>query len=302
MKNKFQLEYKLKSAHDFVLQGKHLHAIQVYKSIIEESPEFVDTYFHLAELYEQMNNFDSAINLLKTLLENNPDNKDTRLFTAQFLLRNSKWEEAIEVLSFLSPDEENIVSFFLGYSHFMLKEFELAKINFINFIQVDDQAELFYEANLYLSKIEIELKNFRSALEYAKKTETIYSDFWELKLIYAICYFNLNMFAHAITPITQAIELNPKEAENYEWAGKIYLKTGDYLKAEKNFLKCVEMRHEVSSDIYSKLGEACLKASKTEDALNYFDIALKLDPENKFANEGKKNASIILKRTAGSDG
>lgn len=298
MNNKYQLQHKLKSAQDFIAQGKTLHAIQVYNHLIDESPDFFEAYFDLAELYYSTGNFQAAINLLLPLVEKNPDNKDVRLFTGQFLLRNSKWDEAIEILSYMLPEEEHMVSFFLGYSHFMLKEFELSKINFKNYIELEKNTELFYEANLYLAKIEIELNNFDSALKYAKIIEKIYSNFWELNLIYAICYYNLDMTEHALTSITKSIKLNPKAAINYELAGKIYFALGDYLKAEKNFLKCVELNHDVTSEIYSKLAEACLKASKTKDALNYFDIALKLDPGNKFADEGKKKASIILKKAA----
>ncbi|MEJ2616549.1 MAG: tetratricopeptide repeat protein, partial [Ignavibacteriaceae bacterium] len=127
-------------------------------------------------------------------------------------------------------------------------------------------------------------------------------NFWELNLIYAIIYYNLGMYAHAIVPVEKAIKLNPKEAVAYEWGGKIYLKLGDYLKAEKLFLKYIEHMDDVSSDIYTKLGEACLNASKAKDALTYFDVALKLDPENIFAKKGKENATNILNNIKASDG
>ncbi len=302
MGENYQLEHKMKTAGDFEAQGKYLHAIQMYNNIINEFPDFIDVYFYLSELYEKMGNLEPAFNLLYDLLDNDPQNNEVRLFLGQFLLRNSKWNEAIEVLSLILPEENHIVCFFLGYSHFVLKEFELAKINFLNYISFNEQTELLHEANLYLAKVEIELGNFENALKYAKKTDIIYSNFWELNLIYGIIYYNLGMYAHGIVPIEKAIRLNPKEAVSYEWGGKIYLKIGDYFKAEKLFLKYIEHMDNVSSDIYAKLGEACLKASKAKDALTYFDVALKLDPENIFAREGKKNASHILNNNKASDG
>lgn len=309
MTDRYQLDHKLKVAADYEAQGKSLHAIQLYNSIINEYPDFIQVYFYLAELYEKMGNLKPAYSLLYSLLEAEPENNEVRLFLGQFLLRNSKWEEAIEVLSLILPEENHIVSFFLGYSHFVLKEYEIAKVNFLNYISFikgmdspNDQTELFHEANLYLAKIEIELGNFESALKYAKKTDIIYSNFWELNLIYGIIYYNLGMYAHGVVPIEKAIRLNPKETASYEWGGKIYLKLGDYLKAEKLFLQYIEHIDNVSSDIYARLGEACLKASKTKDALTYFDVALKLDPENIFAKEGKKNASRILNKSKASDG
>ena len=292
----FQLQHRLKTAREFEAQGKLLHAVQIYHLIIQDHPDLVEAYFDLADLYESLGNITPGIELLESLIEQNPDDKDVRLFLGQYLMRNSKWNEAIEVLSFIMPEEEPMVSFFLGYSHFMLEEYEIARLNFFNFIPKQKHSELLYEANLYLAKIEVKLKNFERALNYAKKTEELYSNFWELNFIYAECYYNLGMYAHAVNPIEKAIKLNPKENILSQLAGKIYMKHGDYLKAEKHFLKFIESIENVSSDDYTKLGEACLKASKAKDAINYFDVAIKLDPANKFAIEGKKSASKLLNK------
>ncbi len=292
----FQLQHRLKTAREFEAQGKLLHAVQIYHLIIQDHPDLVEAYFDLADLYESLGNITPGIELLESLIEQNQDDKDVRLFLGQYLMRNSKWNEAIEVLSFIMPEEEPMVSFFLGYSHFMLEEYEIARLNFFNFIPKQKHSELLYEANLYLAKIEVKLKNFERALNYAKKTEELYSNFWELNFIYAECYYNLGMYAHAVNPIEKAIKLNPKENILSQLAGKIYMKHGDYLKAEKHFLEFIESIENVSSDDYTKLGEACLKASKAKDAINYFDVAIKLDPANKFAIEGKKSASKLLNK------
>jgi len=279
-----------------------LHSAQIYNQILQEYPDFMDVYYSLANLYEHMGNIKPALDLLKSYLENDPENKEIRLFLGQYLLRNSKWEEAIDVLSFIMPEDEHIVAFFIGYSHFMLGEYELAKISLENFISNEDHPELVQEANIYLAKITLKLKDYENALLYAKKADVMYSNFWELNQIYAETYYNLGMYAHAVTPIEKAIKLNPSESSPYEMAGKIYLKLGDYLKAEKNFLKYIETIEDASSDIYTKLAEACLKGEKPKDALAYFDIAIKLDPENKTALAGKNKAASILNNNMVSDG
>ncbi len=294
MDSKYKFEHKIDLAKAFEADGKHLHAIQIYQSILEEYPDEIETYFRIANLYEITGNILPAINLLKQFLEDEPENKDLRLFLGQFLLRNSKWEEAVETLSFILPQEEPAVSFFIGYAHFMLEEFELAKISFLNFISYEKQSELIHEANIYLAKVELKLKNYEEALRYAKKAEAMYANFWELNKIYAETYYNLGMYAHAVKPIEKAIKLNPEIPAPYELAGKIYLKLGDYSKAEKNFLRYIESIEDASSDIYTKLAEACLKNHKAKDALAYYDIAIKLDPQNNIALKGKNKASSII--------
>jgi tetratricopeptide (TPR) repeat protein len=302
MEPDLQLEHRIKMAHDFELHGKFLHAAQIYNAIINQNPSCMEVYFSIANLYEHMGNINPALDLIENYLNNYSDNRELRLFLGQYLLRNARWEKAIETLSLITPEEEPVAAFFLGYSHFMLEEYEEAKINFMNFISVERKNELVHEANIYLAKIEIKLKNYNKALSFAKKADGVYSNFWELNQIYAETYYNLGMFAHAVTPIEKAIKLNPDESLPYEWAGKIYFKLGDYVKAEKNFLKYIESIEDASSDIYAKLAEACLKSKKTKDAFAYYSIAVKLDPHNKLAVEGKSKAALILKNKTVSDG
>jgi len=173
----------------------------------------------------------------------------------------------------------------------MIKDYEMARINYLSFLSNKADGELSYESYIYLAKIEIELKDFEQALSYAKQSDILYSSFWELHLINAICYYNLGMDAHAVLSIEKAIKLNPKEIKSYEWAGKIFLRLGEYLKAEKYFIKFVESAEEISSETFSDLGEACLNSNKTKSALNYFELALAIDPDNQNAMLGKKNIS-----------
>jgi len=292
----------MKVAHDFESEGKLLHAAQIYNQILRENPDFIEVYYNISNLYERMGNIKPALNILKSYLEDNPENKDIRLFLGQYLLRNSKWEDAIDILGLIQPEDEPIVAFFIGYSHFMLGEYEPAKISLDNFINIEDKTELVQEANIYLAKICLKLSDFENALLYAKKAEVLYSNFWELNQIYAETYYNLGMYAHAVGPIEKAIKLNPTESTPYETAGKIYLKLSDYNKAEKYFLKFIETIEDASSEIYTKLAEACLNGEKPKDALAYFDIAIKLDPENKTALAGKNKAASILNNNMVSDG
>lgn len=294
-------EFRIKQAKEFEANGMLLHALQIYKSILEDDPEYFEAYFELAGLYEALGNYKALYNFLDEALLDFPHEDKLRLYYGQFLIKNNKWNKAIEILSLADIAKNPIVSFFIGYSHFALKEYELARLNFLNFISYVTDSELIYEAYLYLSKIEIQLINFESALKYAKKSEALYSNFWELNLIFAIIYYHLNMHTHAVTSIEKAMRLNSREPSVFEWSGNIYLKVGEYLKAEKQFTKYIESIENASSDTYTKLAQICLKLDKAEDAIAYFDVAVKLDPQNKTAAAGKEKATNIINKRA-SDG
>ncbi|HKB86421.1 MAG TPA: tetratricopeptide repeat protein [Ignavibacteriaceae bacterium] len=296
-----QITHKMKLASDFEMQGKFLHAVQIYNSIILEKPDFTDAYFALGEVYEKIGNIEPAIGMIRNFLTNNPENKEVRIYLSEFLMRNERWEDANEILSYVLPEEEPVISFFLGYSHFMQKDYEVARINFLNFLNHSEPDEMLQEANLYLAKIDINLKDFKSALEFLKKTEVVYSNFWEWNLLISVTYYNLGMYTHAVVPVQRSLKLNPHEKSIKKWAGKIFLRTGDYQKAEKQFLEYIDSDQSAEADIYAELAEACFKSKKPADALAYFEIALKLDPENKFAMEGKKKADTFINKTAPHD-
>lgn len=301
MSTQYKSEFKIKQAKEYEANGMMLHAMQIYKSIIEEDPEYFEAYFELAELYEEVGNLPASYSLLNETLQSFPHEDKLRLYYGQFLLRNNKWNEAIEILSLADVEKNPIVSFFIGYSNFALKEYELSKLNFLTFVSYNSDSELIYEAYLYLAKIEIQLINFENALKYAKKSEALYSNFWELNLIFAIIYYHLNMHTHALKSIEKTMRLNSRESSVYEWSGNIYLKVGEYLKAEAQFKKYIESIENANSDTYTKLAEICLKLDKAEDAAAYFDVAVKLDPQNKSAAAGKEKAVHIINKNV-SDG
>ncbi|MBZ0200632.1 MAG: tetratricopeptide repeat protein, partial [Ignavibacteriaceae bacterium] len=181
-------------------------------------------------------------------------------------------------------------------------DYEIAKINFLTFVSSKHKSDLIHEAYLYLVKIEVALENYDIALDFAKRAEPVYFDYWEFNYLLAKIYYKLGMVGHAIKPIEKSIQQNKKQAELFELAGKIYLKAGDFIKAEKKYLKFIEISSDTSPEIYVELAQVCLKANKANDALKYFEMAIELDPENRYALQGKKNAKLILNKNAVSDG
>lgn len=282
-----RIKFKLKLVSAFISEGKNLHAVQVLKYLAEETGR-EDIYFQLAELYEDMGFVDAGINVLTDLTQLKVNNNDINLYFGQYLLRNSKWNEAVKVLNDIVYSTPAAL-FLIAYSYMMMNEFELAKEYFSKFILSDEKNDLKQEANLYLAKIEYELHNYDSALNYATNAQFLYSEFWELNLILAKVYYSLDMFTHAVNPIQKAIKLNPKDASVQEFAGKIYFQLQDYKKAEKFFSEFIELSSDISAEIYTLLAKSFVKQRKIEEANLFFDLALKIDPAYQPAIAGKGN-------------
>lgn len=293
--NNRQIEFKLNNAKKFAASGKFLHASQLYKSLIEEFPDNAEPYFQLAQLYQDQNLSKESENLLLNYLNENPDRIDVIIYLAQIYLKSSKWNEVVEILTPVTPDEEPYALFLIGYAYFMLEDYEIAKINFENFLKFNNEPELFYETQLFLSKIYLAQSKFNKALEYAEKSEKFYSNYWELKFIYAEIYLSTKMINHAIKNIETCIKMSTANYKVYKLAGEIYYKAKNYIKSEKYFVECISLNENQSTYLYIKLADICIKNKKIDEAVNYYDLVLKMNSKHNIALKGKKNALSLLK-------
>ena len=296
----YSFQHKIKSAKDFELQGKLLHAIQIYKVLIEDYPDKTESYINLADVYQIIGQNESAERILGTIIKRQPANHELSIYFAQFLMQNNEWNRALDKLSELSS-EDPFVSYLTGYIYFMQNEPETAKLHFLRFIISDEEPELIHEAYLFLAKIEIELERYKDALRYAKKAEIMYDDFWELYLIYAKIYYSLQMYTHSSQSILEGIKLNPEETQLYEWAGKIEVKLNNFIQAKKYFEKHIDMKESITSEDYFYLADACFRTGELKEALSFFDTAIKLNPENALALEGYEKTTNLINTKIASD-
>jgi len=284
-------DYMMKKAADYESIGKMLHAMQIYENLIASEPDFTMAYVRLSELYDKLNKAESACKLLLDYIEIHPEDKEVKLYLGQLYLKHFKWNEAIDVLSVIFPDEQPIVLFFLGYAYFMLQDYEIARLNYESFLNVNTNPDFQAESFIYISKIHIELNEYDEALNSAIKAEEITSSNWEVHLLYGKIYYLKGMYTHSINALKKALKYNNEELSIFEWMGKSYLKLGDYMNAEKSFLECISIA-EPSSETYSYLGFVCLSTRKMDKAIEYFEKALTLDPSNPMAIDGKNKCNV----------
>lgn len=299
MKRNYRIEQKIKEARQFEAAGKQLHAIQIYKKLVNEYPKNVEANLLLAELLEKINSTDAAINVFEKFVASNPDNAEARLNYAQFLMRRKDWQGAVSAVQSIPAEKYPVVSYINGSCYFEMKNFEYAKIHFLKFIISDEEQALIQFAYIYLAKTELELNQFESALKYAKKAALYYSDYWELHLLIAKIYYLLKMNAHSVVPIEKALKLNDKEPEVHLWAAKIFMNEEKYKAAEKHLLNYLDLSENICADDYLYFANLFYNNGKLKEALKYFNDALKLEPQNRNAIRGKINTEKLLKRNAG---
>lgn len=142
-------------------------------------------------------------------------------------------------------------------------------------------------------------------------------------------YLKINQSLKAITRLDKALVINPRSAQAYGLLGVIYQKQGEYTLADKNFRKALQLKpndsnirnnygtlfyvteqykeaakqfHHVTKDVYyesrdrvfENLGTTYLRMGKTEEAISYYQRALRLNTYLSGAN--LKLAEIYLRQ------
>lgn len=297
----YSLEHKIKKAAEFEKSGKNLHAIQIYNSLINEHPEFIDSYIKLASLYEKTGQIDSVKYVYEKGLKFNSKNIDLLLSSGQFFIRNKLWVDALDILKYISPEDEPFVSLLVAYAYFNLEDYELSKMHLLKFIISNEQPELIHEAYLYLAKIEYIFNRFEDAFKYISKAELLLNDYWELHFVKAKVLYRLKMYSNSAKAVNWALKLNSKEPKLHYWAGKIYLKCEEFEKAERHLLTFLESQKTVSSETHLALADDFQKQNRFSETEKSLNAALLLDLQNLDISERKKILSNLINSITASD-
>ncbi|MCE1189350.1 MAG: hypothetical protein LWX56_09435 [Ignavibacteria bacterium] len=281
-----EFTYALERAKQLAAEGKMLHAQQLYFRLAQNYPEQESAVIGLVGLYDSQGNETSARETIYSAIEKAPENIQLRLFAGHYFFKKHLWQETIDVLGVVVPEQEPLGAFFTGYAYFMLKEYILAKRYYIIYLEKRRSAEFVQDAYVYLCKICIHLGEFKEALEYVKLAEEFFSAHFELRLLYAVVYFYLEMYTNAIVEIEKAITLNPSEPSLYEWGAKIAMQCQRYDQAERYLRFMQDMVEELPVELISMLGLACMYNKKIAEARELFAKSLSLQPDEPGALDG----------------
>lgn len=297
--NKFRIKVLIEEVERYKSEGNLLHAYQICISIISEFDDYFDAYITFAEVCETMGNINPAIEAIDIFIKEHDNDHRAIMFLGKFLLQNSRWDEAINSLSLVLPEDIPEVSFLIGYAHFMLEEFQHAALHFKRYIKLI-KTNLNVDSIFLLIKSQIQLKEFEDALKLLKKYEKTFFFDDTFNFLCSIVYYNLKMVEHAVTHIERTLAIRPKDIQINQWAGKIYLSSGNLIKAEKFLVDLVNQSEEIPSEACYLLAEVYLQQNKIDEALKYYDLAVKLEPKKRRIIEPLEKA-ILQKKNRNSN-
>ncbi len=236
----------LKQAFQLQEEKHYKQAIEaLYKALCLESDN-IEILSQIAQLYFLMNNFERALEYAEKILDIDPEHVETLKIVVNINKYNKKYAKALqfaEKLYKLSPELDN----------------------FVTYLEMLTECSQF---NTVLTELENSKLNYEQ-----RKTE-------KLMLIEGYARLKLNQILKAIGVFQEIIKLYPQNTDARFYLGVIYYQKHQDVEAEKLFNSILD---EIQCDrTYNYLGLLKLDRNKIADAINYFQFAIKIEPNNPF--------------------
>ena len=257
---KFPLEnkYKILKADLLMQQGSLLDAYELYQQILKDEPRNPYVYVSLSEYYKAINNPDESLKYIVMALKSGQLDMNSKLdILSQHIEHILRAEGEIE-------ETENLFKLLVEY--YPLEEAVHGYYAaFLQHMKRDEEAVMVYESMLninpsnkqtWLNIIQIYFfeQNYPALLHTANRALEVTGD---------------ELLFHLYKGLT--LEL----MEEYEQALETYLVATSLFKStDKAALK---------SDIFTHLGDVCMKLSKTEEAFKAYEEAIQMNAGNLIA-------------------
>lgn len=264
-----------KYAYELHKANRIAEAIPYYSQVIKLSPKNEDAYINLAQAYTQQGNYDKARAVLTEAKGIFPENTTVKKQLASIdaettsllysnaskLFTEKKYMDAINLYNKIIPaTPESLLG--IGACYQAMNNFSKASEYYVKSFNLDPKnaetayyaalaysnAENFAQAKTYANKaltIAPENKNAKELLAYVKEQECT------SKMDKAIEHFEQKQYESAIKLLTEAISLDPKNADAYYYRGMVYDAQKKYLPAINDYKKALQYNPQMLIANYS---------------------------------------------------
>jgi tetratricopeptide (TPR) repeat protein len=284
--NKDNADVRYKLAQSFLKTGQRDQAIRSLEEMLKANPLKFEIYEFLARLYEEAGNKERALANYDQALLLAPNQPENYLHTAGVELELKQYDRAISTLEearrrFPIPQityslaialstakrySEALPIFEAALQEAKSTEEELLDGSFyFNYGATAEQAGLVEKAATLLQK-SIELDPSKAAQAYNY-------------LGYMWVDRNINL-DEAGSMIKKALDIEPENGAYLDSLGWFYFKKGDYGRALTELLHAADLINPPDPVVYEHIGDTYRSVGNSPQALNYWQKALTLDPQN----------------------
>ena len=256
--------------------GKHSLAKKAVKLGLEQHPASVILKLLKVELLVFEDKLQKASALISELEAVEPNNEDLLIQKATILSKNNKHLEAINTFKQVLPNTEDKVDIWsmIGMEYLYLDDFQNARLNFANCIDVDyeDYSSLYNV--VYCFDME---NNHEEAIEFLNRyidTNPYCEVAWHQL---GRQYFVLNKYKEALRAFDYAVIIDEGFIGGYLEKAKTLEELEQYEEAIQNYLITLEL-DDPTAFVYVRTGECYQKLGDLETAAKYYKKAVHEDP------------------------
>ncbi len=262
--------------HYYLDNGKHSLAKKAVKLGLEQHPSSVILKLLKVELLVFEDKLQKASTLINELEAVEPNNEELLIQKATIYSKNNKHLEAITTFKQVLPNTEEKVDIWsmIGMEYLYLDDFENARLNFANCIDVDyeDYSSLYNV--VYCFDME---NNHEEAIEFLNKyidTNPYCEVAWHQL---GRQYFVLKKYKQALRAFDFAVIIDESFVGGYLEKAKTLEELKQYEKAIENYLITLEL-DDATAFVYVRTGECYQKLGELETAVTYYKKAVNEDP------------------------
>lgn len=246
------------------------HAVKHFKNALEKDPSFLKGLWALAELSEQMKNYQEAFENYEKIIKLDKNNLEASIKSALLSYKTGKKDVSFQKLQdiVLSTGSENAEC----NRHFARLLLERGKtddaIKRINkSIQLNNRDP---ESYLILSNCYQKQKNLKKAFAESEKAFSIGPENINIIKHHAKLLMETGTPGEALKLLEESLEAFPKDKEIFIALGEILIKAKDYKKAIENYKKFLKVTPS-DPEIILNLGIAFFENSDYVNTLTYLE-------------------------------
>jgi tetratricopeptide (TPR) repeat protein len=256
--------------------GKHALAKKAIKLGLEQHPESIDLRFLQVELYLFENEIDKAVFFLGKIEELEPNNDEVFIQKATINSKSGNHQEAIINLkkALTITDDKADVWSLMGMEYLYLDDFENARLNFVNCIDVDFED---YSALYNLVYCFDMQKEHAKAINYLNNylNKNPYCEVAWHQL--GRQFFILDNFKEALIAFDYAVLIDEHFIGGYLEKAKTLEELGEYQEAIDNYLITLNL-DDPTAFAFVRVGECYERLHKYDAAISYYKKAVHEDP------------------------
>ncbi len=283
----------LEQARTYADEGKTLHAIQVYKKLIETEPALLDAWIELFRVYCRMQRFDTAEQLLLDSLEHVSDDREVIFMLGVLHLQNDNHHGALTYFRrlldrgpALDAEFQARVNFNLGLVYVQMHRWGLAEHHLRRTKQLNPEFPKIDEA---LAEILLRSGHTREVIQLLQDSLAKDPYSWLGHYLLGSAYIRMRQWRNAYEEFVVAVDMDPKEPRAWEKCGECLIALRDLDQAEEYLRKALELNPRFT-DAVVKYGFLYLERGERNKAVELFEGVLAVEPSHLGAKEGRRLA------------